>query len=89
MKINSIVLKTASLCNLNCSYCYVYNKGDDTYKNMPKIFAKSLIPILLKRILEYMEKKDLKKYNIIFHGGEPLLAGIEYYKYFISVEVFF
>ena len=84
MKINSIVLKTASLCNLNCSYCYVYNKGDDTYKNMPKIFAKSLIPILLKRILEYMEKKDLKKYNIIFHGGEPLLAGIEYYKYFIS-----
>ncbi len=55
MKINSIVLKTASLCNLNCSYCYVYNKGDDTYKNMPKIFAKSLIPILLKRILEYME----------------------------------
>jgi MoaA/NifB/PqqE/SkfB family radical SAM enzyme len=28
MKIEAIVLKIASRCNLNCSYCYMYNAGD-------------------------------------------------------------
>ncbi len=84
MIVNAIVLKVASLCNLNCSYCYVYNKGDETYKNKPKIFSKILIPILLKRILEYMNQKGIKRYMVIFHGGEPLLAGLPYYEYFID-----
>ncbi|MCU7618163.1 radical SAM protein [Chryseobacterium sp. PBS4-4] len=90
MKINTIVLKVASRCNLNCSYCYVYNKGDETYKNKPKIFSIELNHILLKRILDYMNKYNINLYTIVFHGGEPLLAGIEYYKDFIrTYEEFF
>ncbi len=90
MKINTIVLKVASRCNLNCSYCYVYNKGDETYKNKPKIFSRELIHILLKRVLDYMNKYKINLYTIVFHGGEPLLAGLEYYKDFIKIyeEVF-
>jgi sulfatase maturation enzyme AslB (radical SAM superfamily) len=25
--IGQVILKVASRCNLNCSYCYVYNRG--------------------------------------------------------------
>ncbi len=85
MKINTIVLKVASRCNLNCSYCYVYNKGDETYKYKPKIFSQELIHILLQRVLDYMNKYKINLYTIVFHGGEPLLAGIEYYKNFIKI----
>ncbi|AZA73169.1 radical SAM protein [Chryseobacterium indoltheticum] len=84
MKINTIVLKVASRCNLNCSYCYVYNKGDETYKNKPKIFSKELTKILFNRILEYMNKYNINLYTIVFHGGEPLLAGLQYYKFFVE-----
>lgn len=90
MKINTVVLKVASRCNLNCSYCYVYNKGDETYKNKPKFFSIELVQVLLKRILDYMEKYSINLYTIVFHGGEPLLTGIKYYKDFIQIyeEVF-
>ena len=31
----AFVLKVVSRCNLNCSYCYVYNKGDSTWRTRP------------------------------------------------------
>ena len=33
--IDTVLLKVASRCNLNCTYCYVYNKGDTTWQGMP------------------------------------------------------
>lgn len=84
MIINSIVLKTASKCNLNCSYCYIYNKGDLSYKSQPKYFSRILVPILLDRVLEYMLENDMGTFVIVFHGGEPMLNGIDFYVYFID-----
>ena len=28
MQLDTILLKVTSRCNINCSYCYVYNKAD-------------------------------------------------------------
>ena len=30
-----VILKTAERCNLNCSYCYFFHGGDDSYKKHP------------------------------------------------------
>ena len=30
-----IVLKIVQPCNLNCTYCYVYNRGNDSWKSRP------------------------------------------------------
>ncbi len=84
MILNSIVLKVASRCNLNCSYCYIYNKGDLSYKTQPKTFNTKLIPILFNRIKEYMYNKNIDNFTIVFHGGEPMLIGISFYKKFIQ-----
>lgn len=83
-KVNSIIAKVANLCNLNCSYCYVFNMGDEHYCNIPNIFSSELCDSLLKRIKEHCLKYELNNFAIVFHGGEPLILGITYYKMFLS-----
>ena len=34
--INEFIVKVSSRCNLNCTYCYEYNLGDDSWKSMDK-----------------------------------------------------
>jgi uncharacterized protein len=84
MKIEAIVLKIASRCNLNCSYCYMYNAGDLSYKNQPKFINVKMIDVLFERIKNHCVLHSLKQFSIILHGGEPLLADISLYKYLIE-----
>lgn len=66
MAITSLVLKVASRCNLNCSYCYMYNLGDTTYKNQPKVMEKSTVDNILNSVSEYTKKIRLKIFNLSF-----------------------
>jgi len=36
-----VVLKLTERCNIDCTYCYVFNKGDESYKKHPKYFTKN------------------------------------------------
>ncbi len=68
-----MVVKIASRCNLNCSYCYEYNKGDDSWRQAAKFMSPATATLLGKRIQEHMEEFSLDTFDIGFHGGEPLL----------------
>jgi uncharacterized protein len=85
MEVKIVVLKIASRCNLNCSYCYMYNLGDKTYKNQPKVMSKETIENIYKRIIEHCEEHNIKNFGIVLHGGEPLLAGQKYIEDFIAI----
>jgi len=73
--INEFILKISSRCNLNCSYCYEYNLGDNSWKFMQKKIAISTITQLNKRIVAHCKKYDINDIVISLHGGEPLLVG--------------
>jgi uncharacterized protein len=73
------VVKIASRCNLNCSYCYMYNKGDNSYLKQPKIMSAKTVDALLNRIYLHCEKYDIKKFIVCFHGGEPMLVGKDFF----------
>jgi uncharacterized protein len=75
--LNTFIVKFASPCNLNCSYCYEYNTGDDSWKSKPKYFSLENAITLNKRLKEYLKFTDHNYLNIIGHGGEPLLMGPE------------
>lgn len=79
-----IVIKIASRCNINCTYCYMYNLGDGTYKNQPKVMTDEVVDTLLVRVLEHCSEHNLKYFYFVFHGGEPLLAGKEFFINFIE-----
>jgi len=71
-----VVFKIVQHCNLNCSYCYVYNRGDNSWKSRPRKVSDEVVLQLALRIDEQCRKYALKRFNVEFHGGEPLLIGI-------------
>lgn len=70
-----IVLKIVQRCNLNCTYCYVYNRGDDSWKQRPPTISDEVVKALAQRVAEQCAKYSLQRFVIEFHGGEPLLIG--------------
>jgi uncharacterized protein len=84
-KVSSYVLKVASRCNLNCSYCYMYNLGDKTYMNQPKFMNLETVTALAERLNTYTREAGIQVIQIIFHGGEPLLLGRDYYESCLNI----
>ena len=65
-----IILKLTTNCNLACTYC---SEGDQQSKNLPLEFFKKLVTDLP----ELMTHIEDRKIEFIFHGGEPMLYGME------------
>jgi len=72
------ILKVHSRCNLSCSYCYVYEMADQAWRQMPKCMSRDVAQKAVERIAEHAEDHGLDSIDIIFHGGEPLLAGAQW-----------
>lgn len=79
-----VVVKVASRCNLNCSYCYMYNMGDNSYLMQPKVMSLKVVDKLIERILSHCQKHTIKNFEIVLHGGEPLLAGKDFFRKFVN-----
>ncbi len=69
------VLKVASRCNLNCSYCYVYNMADSTWKTRPPLMSNEVFEAALQRIIQQCQLSRQERFKLAFHGGEPCLIG--------------
>jgi uncharacterized protein len=69
------VVKVASRCNLNCSYCYMYNLADQTYRGQPAVMRPDVVEALVARINSHASRHGLTWAHIILHGGEPLMMG--------------
>jgi len=70
-------------CNLRCSYCYYIEKGD--------IYGTDLNTVMNDETLENCIKQQFLASSgdtVLFtwHGGEPLLAGIEFYEKALSIQ---
>ena len=74
-RITSFLVKIASRCNLDCDYCYVYHHADQSWRTMPRIMSDEHQTAFAHRLREYALAQGLKRLAVIYHGGEPLLAG--------------
>lgn len=74
MHIDTVLLKVASRCNLDCSYCYVYHMGDESWRNQPKRLASETQALIACELGSLMRAQG-RPFSIVLHGGEPLLMG--------------
>jgi uncharacterized protein len=69
------VIKVHSRCNLACDYCYVYEHPDQSWRDRPVVMADDTMQRTAARIGLYCRVHELSMAHVVFHGGEPLLAG--------------
>jgi uncharacterized protein len=74
VRIDTVLLKVASRCNLNCSYCYVYNMGDEAWKSLPKRMRPETQERVIRQLGALYRRQD-HPFAVVLHGGEPLLIG--------------
>ncbi|MBR4765628.1 MAG: SPASM domain-containing protein [Clostridia bacterium] len=72
-----LVKPAAGLCNMNCRYCF-YRSASGSREN--RIMQKETVDKLISRVAEY-EPSSL---CVMFQGGEPTLAGLDFFEYFVS-----
>lgn len=82
-QINSLVIKASDYCNLRCDYCYQKERNINKSIHID-------IDLIRKVIIDYFsyaEKNSLDDdLYIVWHGGEPLICGIDFYKEVVKIE---
>lgn len=75
------VLKIHSRCNLACTYCYMYEMADQGWRRQPRRMSLDTIDSVAERIAEHARVNRLPQVDVILHGGEPLLAGVDHIRH--------
>jgi uncharacterized protein len=73
--ISQLLVKVATRCNIDCSYCYWFR--DASVYTKPKLMSDEVSQQLLRRIEEHVAGHVLADFPIVLHGGEPLLWGVK------------
>jgi uncharacterized protein len=73
-QISTAILKVASRCNLDCTYCYVYHGADDGWSSQPPYMTDAVLDAALAALQRHVERTG-GTIDLLFHGGEPLLWG--------------
>lgn len=64
-------------CNLRCSYCYFLEKANFHSKGGPPRMSDELLQRFTEQYVHAQPGQDVL---FTWHGGEPLLLGLDYYK---------
>ena len=72
----TVQLYPADRCNLRCKYCYNYSRSNE-------LMTKE---VLYKVISDLSEKVSLENLSLMWHGGEPLLAGLDFFRYAVELQ---
>jgi len=70
-------------CNLSCDYCY-YLEKEKIYQNVPKRIMNDAL--LEKFIEEYINSQTMPQVLFTWHGGEPLLRPLSFYKKAVELQ---
>ena len=66
-----VLVKLASRCNINCTYCYWFRDAEVYEK--PAVLTPEAEAAFCLRLEEHIREFDLPAFLLVFHGGEPLL----------------
>lgn len=84
VELDTVLIKVASRCNINCSYCYVYNMGDSGWMDMPPHISDETTQAVARALGELTRIQD-RPFAVVLHGGEPLLLGPKKLRYLLSI----
>lgn len=76
----TMMIKPASAaCNLRCDYCFYFDEADTRTEGIRPLMERSVVDAIIEKSLEVA-----KHCSFAFQGGEPSLAGLSFFEYFVD-----
>jgi uncharacterized protein len=69
----TLILEPVKQCNLRCRYCY--SDGAE-----PGVMSRRTLQTALEKTARYAERRGFREIHLLWHGGEPLLAGLGFFR---------
>lgn len=84
---STMIKVVGPVCNLDCDYCY-YLEKDALYPGkqftLPSFRMKE--EVLEKLIRDYIGSQPQERVEFIWHGGEPTLLGVDYFRRALELQ---
>ena len=82
MAFNIMLKPGGSLCNLDCQYCYYLDKSEIYGGREPRMSLEMLETV----VRGYIRANDVPEVTFNWHGGEPLVLGLDFYRKALEFE---
>lgn len=79
---NALIKPASSRCNLRCKYCFYYDVADHRQIQDYGIMTDKTMKSIIDKVLDYF--KEETRISFSFQGGEPTVAGLDYFAGFVS-----
>ena len=80
--INFLIKPASSLCNLRCRYCFYEDEAENRTQKSMGVMTQATVDTLLADA--YASVDEGGGVNFAFQGGEPTVAGLDYFKQFVA-----
>ena len=74
----SIIVKVVNTCNQACQYCNLPSERVETVQVIPMK--------IIEKIITGATELGVKNIQFVWHGGEPLLAGLDFYRNAVDLQ---
>lgn len=79
--INFLIKPASSLCNLRCKYCFYEDEASKRSQMSMGVMTQETVDVLLTQAYAEIEPGGIVSFA--FQGGEPTVAGLDYFKGFV------
>lgn len=80
--LNILIKPVSSACNLRCRYCIYTDAAENRAHKNYGIMTVDTLEVIVRKALEYGDSYV----SFIFQGGEPTLAGLDFYRRLLVLE---
>lgn len=81
-QMTALIKPASSACNLRCSYCFYCDEADAREKNQNTFMSCETAENIISKMFDFCG--DNSTLTFMFQGGEPLLAGVEFFEKFVK-----
>lgn len=80
--INVLIKPASGSCNMRCRYCFYTDEINNRQVKSYGIMSLNTLELLIEKILTFADKEC----TIAFQGGEPTLAGLDFFEQLILLQ---
>ena len=76
---NLLIKPASSLCNMKCEYCFYHDESAHRDVAFKGLMNEEIVENLIRKVFEAEQEYVL----FAFQGGEPTLAGLDFFKKYV------